>query len=130
MDILSYFINPKKILVVGDIVLDKYIYCDTKRISSETAIPVFTKKSEEFRLGGCGNVAKNLSHFNLDTNILDTTNEQLVSSDFNHVSASGIYDANLTKVIDKRLVKVFTWYDNEWGFSNRMADTAGFMGSL
>ena len=76
MDILSYFINPKKILVVGDIILDKYIYCDTNRISSETAIPVFTKKSEEFRLGGCANVAKNLSHFNLDTNILSIINPE------------------------------------------------------
>jgi len=56
-------------------------------------------------------------------NIIIYNDIPLVSSDFNHVSASGIYDANLTKVIDKRLVKVFTWYDNEWGFSNRMIDT-------
>ena len=76
MDILSYFINPKKILVVGDIILDKYIYCDTNRISSETAIPVFTKKSEEFRLGGCANVAKNLSHFKLNVDVLSFINRE------------------------------------------------------
>ena len=47
----------------------------------------------------------------------------LVSIDFNHNSASSVYDATLTKVIDRKMVKVFSWYDNEWGFSNRMLDT-------
>jgi glyceraldehyde 3-phosphate dehydrogenase (phosphorylating) len=47
----------------------------------------------------------------------------LVSSDFNHDPHSSIFDATLTKVIDGTLVKVFAWYDNEWGFSNRMIDT-------
>jgi glyceraldehyde 3-phosphate dehydrogenase len=46
----------------------------------------------------------------------------LVSVDFNHDPASSTYDATLTKVIG-RLVKVCSWYDNEWGFSNRMLDT-------
>ena len=46
-----------------------------------------------------------------------------MSKDFNHRAASGVFDSTLTKVIDKRLVKIFTWYDNEWGFSNRMLDT-------
>ena len=46
----------------------------------------------------------------------------LVSTDFNHNPASSIYDSNLTKVMDDRLVKVYVWYDNEWGFSNRMLD--------
>lgn len=48
----------------------------------------------------------------------------LVSSDFNHNPHSSIFDASLTKVINGTLVKVFSWYDNEWGFSNRMLDTA------
>ena len=47
----------------------------------------------------------------------------LVSSDFNHDPHSSIFDATLTKIIDGTLVKVFSWYDNEWGFSNRMLDT-------
>ena len=47
----------------------------------------------------------------------------LVSIDFNHDPASATYDASLTKVIDGTLVKVVAWYDNEWGFSNRMLDT-------
>ena len=47
----------------------------------------------------------------------------LVSIDFNHNPASSVYDAELTKVINGSLVKVVAWYDNEWGFSNRMLDT-------
>jgi glyceraldehyde 3-phosphate dehydrogenase len=55
--------------------------------------------------------------------ILDYNDEPLVSIDFNHNPASSTYDAGLTKVIDGTLVKVCSWYDNEWGFSNRMLDT-------
>jgi glyceraldehyde 3-phosphate dehydrogenase len=55
--------------------------------------------------------------------ILTYNAEPLVSSDFNHDPASSIFDATLTKVCG-RLVKVTSWYDNEWGFSNRMLDTA------
>jgi glyceraldehyde 3-phosphate dehydrogenase len=55
--------------------------------------------------------------------ILDYTGEPLVSIDFNHNPASGTVDAQLTKVLDGTLVKVCAWYDNEWGFSNRMLDT-------
>jgi glyceraldehyde 3-phosphate dehydrogenase len=54
--------------------------------------------------------------------ILEYTTEQLVSSDFNHNPASSIVDALLTKVAEGTLVKVASWYDNEWGFSNRMLD--------
>ena len=46
-----------------------------------------------------------------------------MSVDFNHDPHSSTYDATLTKVIDGTLVKVCSWYDNEWGFSNRMLDT-------
>jgi glyceraldehyde 3-phosphate dehydrogenase len=48
----------------------------------------------------------------------------LVSVDFNHDPRSSLYDATLTKVSEGTLVKVSSWYDNEWGFSNRMLDTA------
>ncbi len=54
--------------------------------------------------------------------ILAYNDEPLVSMDFNHTSVSSTYDASLTKVIDGKLVKVLAWYDNEWGFSNRMLD--------
>ena len=54
--------------------------------------------------------------------ILEYTTEQLVSSDFNHNPASSIVDSLLTKVAEGTLVKVSSWYDNEWGFSNRMLD--------
>ena len=56
--------------------------------------------------------------------ILAYTEEPLVSVDFNHNPASSTFDGTLTKVIDGTLVKVCSWYDNEWGFSNRMLDTA------
>jgi glyceraldehyde 3-phosphate dehydrogenase len=56
--------------------------------------------------------------------ILATTDEPLVSRDFNHNPASAIFAFDQTKVIDEKFVRVLAWYDNEWGFSNRMADTA------
>jgi glyceraldehyde 3-phosphate dehydrogenase len=56
--------------------------------------------------------------------ILAYNDQPLVSVDFNHDPASSTYDATLTKVIDGSMVKVCAWYDNEWGFSNRMLDTA------
>ncbi|RVU33770.1 type I glyceraldehyde-3-phosphate dehydrogenase [Hwanghaeella grinnelliae] len=62
--------------------------------------------------------------------ILGTNNEPLVSSDFNHNPASSTFDLTQTQVIDGTLVRVLSWYDNEWGFSNRMSDTAVAMGKL
>ncbi len=60
--------------------------------------------------------------------VLEYNVDPLVSSDFNHNPASSIFDSTLTKVADKTLVKVTSWYDNEWGFSNRMLDiTAAWM---
>jgi glyceraldehyde 3-phosphate dehydrogenase len=55
--------------------------------------------------------------------VLAYSDAPLVSVDFNHDPASSSYDATMTKVIDGTLVKVCSWYDNEWGFSNRMLDT-------
>lgn len=55
--------------------------------------------------------------------ILNINAKPLVSIDFNHDPASSTYDKSLTKVVNSRLVKVLSWYDNEWGFSNRMLDT-------
>ncbi len=62
--------------------------------------------------------------------ILATYTEPLVSSDFNHDPHSSIFALNETKVIDGRFVRVMSWYDNEWGFSNRMSDTAVAMAKL
>ncbi len=56
--------------------------------------------------------------------------EKLVSVDFNHVSASCSFDASQTSVVDGKLARVMGWYDNEWGFSNRMIDTAARLGAL
>ncbi len=62
--------------------------------------------------------------------ILAVTAEPLVSIDFNHNPASATFDLTQTQIVDGRLVRVLAWYDNEWGFSNRMADTAAAMGKL
>ena len=59
--------------------------------------------------------------------ILSTNDVPLVSSDFNHNPHSSIFDLPETQVIDGQFVRVLSWYDNEWGFSNRMIDTAGVM---
>jgi glyceraldehyde 3-phosphate dehydrogenase len=55
--------------------------------------------------------------------VLNINTKPLVSMDFNHDPASSTYEASLTKVTGGTLVKVLAWYDNEWGFSNRMIDT-------
>jgi glyceraldehyde 3-phosphate dehydrogenase len=62
--------------------------------------------------------------------ILGVTNEPLVSIDFNHNPASSTFDLTGTQIVDGKLVRVLSWYDNEWGFSNRMSDTAVAMGKL
>ena len=62
--------------------------------------------------------------------VLDFTVEPLVSIDFNHSPASSTVDSLETAVIGGNMVRVLTWYDNEWGFSNRMADTAVAMGKF
>jgi glyceraldehyde 3-phosphate dehydrogenase len=55
--------------------------------------------------------------------VLNFTDKPLVSIDYNHDPASSTYDATMTRVSEGTLVKVCSWYDNEWGFSNRMLDT-------
>src|SRR3546814_19660670 len=55
--------------------------------------------------------------------ILAVSDEPLVSSDFNHSPASSTFDLTQTQVLDDTFVRILTWYDNEWGFSNRMSDT-------
>ncbi|HJS85785.1 MAG TPA: type I glyceraldehyde-3-phosphate dehydrogenase [Acetobacteraceae bacterium] len=62
--------------------------------------------------------------------IIDYNTAKLVSVDFNHVAASCSFDATQTAVVDGALARVMGWYDNEWGFSNRMSDTAALFGSL
>ena len=56
--------------------------------------------------------------------ILGVTDEPLVSMDFNHDPRSSIFAADQTKILDGNMVRILSWYDNEWGFSNRMSDTA------
>ena len=86
----------------------------TKRPTSEAEIHKAITRAAEGKLKG----------------ILTTNDEPLVSVDFNHNPASSIFDLTQTKVVRGRLCRVLSWYDNEWGFSNRMADTAAAMGRL
>jgi len=62
--------------------------------------------------------------------VLTTNDQPLVSVDFNHNPASSVFDLGETQVIGGKFVRVMSWYDNEWGFSNRMSDTAVAMGRL
>ena len=64
---------------------------------------------------------------NIFIRILETTKEKLVSIDFNHNPASSIVDESLTKVVSKNMGKISAWYDNEWGFSNRMCDIVEYL---
>jgi len=62
--------------------------------------------------------------------VLEVTLEKLVSIDFNHNSASAIVDLPLTSVVGKNMGKISAWYDNEWGFSNRMCDIAEHLNQI
>ena len=66
-------------------------------------------------------------NFSKKNKILEITKEKLVSIDFNHNPASSIVDANLTNVVGKNMGKISAWYDNEWGFSNRMCDIVVYL---
>jgi glyceraldehyde 3-phosphate dehydrogenase len=88
---------------------------DAKRkTSAEEINAAIIKASQDNRLKG----------------ILVTNDGPLVSVDFNHNPASSIFDLTQTQVVDGTLCRVASWYDNEWGFSNRMLDTAALMGKL
>ncbi len=84
-----------------------------ERDAEESSINAAMKKAAEGELRG----------------ILAYSDEPLVSVDFNGNPHSSIFDAPLTKVLGKRLVKIFSWYDNEWGYSNRLADVTAFVAS-
>ena len=87
--------------------LVELVFCTKKDINIE-------KINEAFKLA-----AQNQSR-----KIIEITSEKLVSIDFNHNSASAIIDSSLTNVVGKNMGKISAWYDNEWGFSNRMCDIA------
>ena len=90
--------------------LVELVFCTKKDINIE-------KINEAFKLA-----AQNQSR-----KIIEITSEKLVSIDFNHNSASAIIDSSLTNVVGKNMGKISAWYDNEWGFSNRMCDIAEYL---
>ena len=68
--------------------------------------------------------------FSKKSKVIEITKEKLVSIDFNHNPASSIIDASLTNVVGKNMGKISAWYDNEWGFSNRMCDIAKYVSKI
>ena len=89
---------------------------------------VFNSK-KELSINKINNSFKKASKKNLK-NILNTTEEKLVSIDFNHNPNSAIVDLSLTSVVDQNMGKVSAWYDNEWGFASRMCDLANYIGKI
>ena len=87
--------------------LIELVFCTKKEINIKKINATFEKASR-----------------NKFKNIIEVTYEKLVSIDFNHHSASAIIDASLTNVVGSNMGKISAWYDNEWGFSNRMCDIA------
>jgi glyceraldehyde 3-phosphate dehydrogenase len=90
--------------------LIELVFCTKKEISKEIINMAFT------------NAVKKQTK-----KVLQATSEKLVSIDFNHNSASAIVDLSLTNVVGKNMGKISAWYDNEWGFSNRMCDIAEYL---
>jgi glyceraldehyde 3-phosphate dehydrogenase len=90
--------------------LIELVFCTKKEITKEKINASFIKASKGISKG-----------------ILDLTEEKLVSIDFNHNSFSAVVDASLTSVVGKNMGKISAWYDNEWGFSNRMCDLAEYI---
>ena len=90
--------------------LIELVFCTKKEITKEKINSSFLKASKTDSKG-----------------IIDITEEKLVSIDFNHNPFSAIVDASLTCVIGKNMGKISAWYDNEWGFSNRMCDIAKYI---
>ncbi len=88
--------------------LVELVFCTKKDLSIEKINSAFQKYSKKNK-------------------VLEITNEKLVSIDFNHNAASSIVDAGLTNVIGKNMGKISAWYDNEWGFSNRMCDISEYL---
>ena len=88
--------------------LIELIFCTKKDLSVENINLAFQKFSKKNK-------------------ILETTKEKLVSIDFNHNPSSSIVDENLTRVVGKNMGKISAWYDNEWGFSNRMCDIVDYL---
>ena len=87
--------------------LIELVFCTKKEIDKEKINEAFTQATKKQQ-----------------KKVLEITKEKLVSIDFNHNSASAIIDSSLTCVVGKNMGKISAWYDNEWGFSNRMCDIA------
>ena len=95
---------------IPNVSLVELVFCTKKNISIKKINSAFKNYNNKQRI-----------------KILETTDEKLVSIDFNHNPASSIVDTTLTNVVGENMGKISAWYDNEWGFSNRMCDIVGYL---
>ena len=93
--------------------LIELVFCTKKEIDKEKINEAFMQATKKQQI-----------------KVLEITKEKLVSIDFNHNSASAIVDSSLTSVVGKNMGKISAWYDNEWGFSNRMCDIAEHLNKI
>ena len=93
--------------------LIELVFCTNKDINKKKINDVFYKVSKK-----------------QSKKIIEITSEKLVSIDFNHNSSSAVVDSSLTSVVGKNMGKISAWYDNEWGFSNRMCDIAEYVNKI
>ena len=104
-----------------------------KHIAREISVPLVAdihfhyKRAIEAAEMGASCLRINPGNIGTKARILEIVKEPLVSIDFNHNPASSIIDASLTNVVGKNMGKISAWYDNEWGFSNRMCDIAEYL---
>ena len=96
----------------------------TPRTTGDVVVPL----AVTFNTAACVNTLLQQASKHALHNILGYTEEALVSIDFNHDPRSSIVDGSLTRVSHTHLLKCLLWCDNEWGFANRMLDTAALMG--
>ena len=95
---------------IPNVSLVELVFCTKKNISIKKINSAFKNYNNKQRI-----------------KILETTDEKLVSIDFNHNPASSIVDTTLTNVVGENMGKISAWYDNEWGFSNRMCDIVEYL---
>lgn len=94
-----------------------------------SALDLTVQTRSDTDVAAINRILREASHSGFE-GVLGYTEELLASCDFNHDPRSGIVDASQTRVSGKRLVKVLTWFDNEWGYANRMLDVARYWGGL
>lgn len=112
-DTLKVLNSYGKVLVVGDIMLDKYVYCKVERISPEAPVPVLNQNSIEYRVGGAGNVALNLSQLSTETSILSLTGEDSNSKQINKLLTDNSVETHIIEIPSKPTITKTRYISNQ-----------------